>query len=183
MTDDLAPAGPGSGHLGDLLSALLDGELPTADVAAARTHLAGCRECAAEHAAVALARAWVRALPPVEPPATFYARIAAGPAALESFAGLPAPAAPLVAARLPSEPVRRRAGSAVVDLHRRRRLGVAALAGCAAAALGVVGLSSPPDPATSPPVGRFIEAHATAVGGGDPVSHLAPVAVPVSFRR
>jgi hypothetical protein len=35
----------------------------------------------------------------------------------------------------------------------------------------------------APPVGRLVEAHATATPGGDPVSNLGPPSVlPVSFR-
>ncbi|MGI9032262.1 MAG: anti-sigma factor family protein [Acidimicrobiales bacterium] len=138
-----------SDHLGDALSAMLDGELEPADEEAAGAHLALCPQCRAELASVAKARSWVRSLPPVEPPAAFYQRIPRG--------------AP--------------------GIHHRRRAGVVALVGCTAAAALVLGVASPREPSTSPPVGRFVEAHATAVGGGDPVSHLVPAAVPVSFRR
>ena len=57
-----------SGHLGDLLSALLDGELEYAEAAAARAHLQGCPFCRAELDATATTRALVRALPTVEMP-------------------------------------------------------------------------------------------------------------------
>ena len=67
----------GSGHLGDALSALLDGELTGAAADAARAHLAACRACADELAGVDAARGWLRSLPPVEPPAHFYARLTA----------------------------------------------------------------------------------------------------------
>jgi anti-sigma factor RsiW len=149
----------GAGHLGDALSALLDGELEPATEEAARAHLAGCPACGAEQAAVAQARRWVRSLPPVEPPARFYGR--------------------MLGDRPAGTAHRRRAGTAA----HRRRAGVAAFAACAAASAVLLGVTSPSDPSTSPPVGRFIEAHATAVGGGDPVSHLVTVGVPVSFGR
>lgn len=149
----------GAGHLGDALSALLDGELEPASEEAARAHLAGCPACGAERAAVAQARRWVRSLPPVEPPARFYGR--------------------MLGDRPAGTAHRRRAGTAA----HRRRAGVAAFAACAAASAVLLGVTSPSDPSTSPPVGRFIEAHATAVGGGDPVSHLVTVGVPVSFGR
>ena len=38
-----------SGHLGDVLSALLDGELEYAEAAAARAHLQGCPACHEDH--------------------------------------------------------------------------------------------------------------------------------------
>jgi anti-sigma factor RsiW len=158
----------GAGHLGDALSALLDGELEPATEEAARAHLAGCPACGAEQAAVAQARRWVRSLPPVEPPARFYGRMLGD-----------RPAGTAHRRRAGTAAHRRRAGTAA----HRRRAGVAAFAACAAASAVLLGVTSPSDPSTSPPVGRFIEAHATAVGGGDPVSHLVTVGVPVSFGR
>jgi len=145
-------------HLGDALSALLDGELSDDDAAGARTHLAGCDVCEAEMAAVAQVRSLLRDLPPAEPPADFYRRIRT-PVVTDTPRPMPVPARP------------------------RRRVGVAAFAACAAATLVLLGFAAPHDSETSPPVGRFIEAHATAAAGGDPVSQMAPVVVPVSFRR
>jgi anti-sigma factor RsiW len=58
---------PGGGHLGDLLSALVDGELPAGDASAARAHLGGCPACRTELAATERARALVRGLPLVDP--------------------------------------------------------------------------------------------------------------------
>ncbi|MGI8778017.1 MAG: anti-sigma factor family protein [Acidimicrobiales bacterium] len=159
-----------SGHLGDALSALLDGELGGAGAAeVARAHLAGCPACAAENLAVSQARTWLRALPPVEPPADFYPRLFATDVVDPGPAG-PGPAH----------------GATVVPLDRaprsRWRAGVAAMVACAAATVVVLGLVAPHDASTAPPVTRFIEAHATAGGGGDPVSDLAPAVVPVAFR-
>ena len=65
----------GDGHLGDLLSAFLDGELHDAERSAAASHLDACTYCSNELAAVAEARARVRSLPPVEPPFGFYQRL------------------------------------------------------------------------------------------------------------
>lgn len=59
------------GHLGDDLSALLDGELSAEQEAAARTHLAGCASCRDELAAVEDARQMLRSLPFIDPPAGF----------------------------------------------------------------------------------------------------------------
>ena len=66
---------PDAFHLGDLLSALLDGELAPGQAEAARAHLAGCPLCSAELDAVGGARAWVRGLPPVDPPFGLYERM------------------------------------------------------------------------------------------------------------
>jgi anti-sigma factor RsiW len=55
-------------HLGDRLSALLDGELAPAEAAAARIHLEGCGRCRAELRAVEEARGALRSLPWLEPP-------------------------------------------------------------------------------------------------------------------
>ena len=143
---------PADRHLGDDVSALLDGELTGRAADHARAHLDVCPTCSDELTAVSEARSWVRALPPVEPPADFYERLRAGPVA------------------------------DVVPL-RPRRVGVAVLAASAAASLGLLGLASPQEPATSPPVARLVEAHATAVGTGDPLSQLVSAGVPVSFER
>lgn len=155
MTGRQAWSGPGrqaDGHLGHALSALLDGELTARAAEAAHAHLAACRACSDELAAVGEARSWLRALPPVEPPGDFYGRLAAG----GDPGGLSLP---------------------------RRRAGVALLAASAAAALALLGLVPPHEPATAPSVPRLVEAHATAVGTGDPVSQLVSAGVPVSFGR
>jgi anti-sigma factor RsiW len=131
-------------HLGDLVSALLDGELTQAERAAADAHLASCPACRAALQATASARSLLRALSPVEPPFAFYEHM-------------------------------RRAE------HRRRP---APWLAAAAAAAAVVTLAvSPRSQHVAPSVGRFVEAHATASPGGDPVSNLGPPSVlPVSFQ-
>ena len=153
MTGPVSPSG--GGHLGDLLSALLDRELSVEDELAARQHLDGCAGCAAELENVRLARSWVRSLPAVDPPFGFLERIL-----------------------LESE--RRRAGRPSL----RTRVGVAALAASAAAALALVGITPPRDAPVSPSVARLVEAHATGASlDGDPLSRLAPLGVPVSLGR
>jgi anti-sigma factor RsiW len=148
----------GGGHLGDALSGLLDGELDRQHADAARVHLLACPDCAAELHAVTRARAWVRALPPVEAPFGFYERVL-----LDHRPAPPAP--PAVASGL------------------RRRAGLAAL-GAAAAAATVLGVGSPRQSPVSPSVPRMIEAHATGASvGADLLSKLAPMGVPVSFGR
>jgi anti-sigma factor RsiW len=168
-----------SGHVGDVLSALLDGELQGAEAEAARAHLAGCATCAAESIAVTQARSWLRSLPPVEPPAQFYVRLFADHADHADEADEADDAADTGEAHGHRQPA---VTSVLVARRLRLRAGVAAMAACAAATVVVLGLVSPHDSPTTPPVTRFIEAHATAVGAGDPVSQLAPAVVPVAFR-
>lgn len=62
-------------HPGDSLSALLDGELSSEQEAAVQGHLVGCAPCRHEMESVAVARLWVRALPPVDPPFGLYERM------------------------------------------------------------------------------------------------------------
>ena len=71
MSDDLLE----DGHPGDGLSALLDGELSPQDEVAVQAHLVGCMACRQEMEAVQVARLWIRALPPVEPPFGLYERM------------------------------------------------------------------------------------------------------------
>lgn len=146
-------------HLGDALSALLDGELSMRQQEAARSHLADCPDCTRELSEVGQARSWIRGLPLVDPPFGFYERMVRNPApvaAAATFGGL---------ATL------------------RRRAGLAAL-GAAAAAVTVLGVGSPSQQPITPAVPRFVEAHAAgASAGADLLSKLAPVGVPVSFGR
>ncbi|TMM13947.1 MAG: hypothetical protein E6G01_13675 [Actinobacteria bacterium] len=71
------PAGgrPGAsgadGHLGDGLSSLLDGELSSAEMAAAQRHLDGCSTCADELDEVERTRQLLRGLDPPKPPEGF----------------------------------------------------------------------------------------------------------------
>lgn len=153
-----------SGHLGDALSGLLDGELPAAQEHAALAHLVACPSCAEELLVVRQARAWVRALPPVDAPFGFYERILVDrPFQASPFGRRPAPAAS-------------RAGV-------RRRAGLVAL-GAAAAAVAVLGVATPRQSPVSPAVPRLVEAHATSASvGADVLGKLAPMGVPVSFGR
>lgn len=145
-------------HLGEALSALLDGELSMRRQEAARAHLAACPECAQELSEVGQARSWIRGLPLVDPPFGFYERMLRDPApvATGAFAGL-------------------------VTL--RRRAGLAAL-GAVAVAVTVLGVGSPSQPPVTPAVPRFVEAHAAGASvGADLLSKLAPAGIPVSFGR
>ena len=141
-------------HLGDALSGLIDGELSPEAELAARQHVATCHDCALELEAVQTARAWVRNLPPVDPPFGFYERMLRPGPARSPF--------------LPSG----------------RRAGFAALTASAAAAVVLLGFASPSEAPVTPPMNQFIEAHATGASvGSDPLSGLAPIGVPVTFRQ
>ncbi|MGI8809900.1 MAG: anti-sigma factor family protein [Acidimicrobiales bacterium] len=147
-----------STHLGEALSALLDGELAPSQEAGARAHIAACPDCTEELLAVTQARTWLRALPPVDPPFGLYERL------------LVDKAPPL-------------AGSFGARASIRRRAGLAAV-GAAAAAVTVLGVGSPSPRPVRPAVPRLVEAHATSASvGADLLSKLAPVGVPVSFGR
>ncbi|MBA3266653.1 MAG: zf-HC2 domain-containing protein, partial [Acidimicrobiia bacterium] len=124
-TDDRAP----TQHLGDTLSALIDGELTDDAAASARAHLAGCRACEAEMAAVDQVRSWLRDLPPVEPPADFYRRIRSS-----EPEEAPTPATPTLLTAMPATAMPATAmASTTATVRPRRRAGVVALVGCAAA--------------------------------------------------
>lgn len=62
-------------HLGDVLSALVDGELTADEEVAARHHLDGCDACRDELAATEATAALVRGLPGVDAPFGFYERL------------------------------------------------------------------------------------------------------------
>jgi anti-sigma factor RsiW len=69
------------------LSAYLDGELPPAEREAARAHLAACPSCAAALKELSAPDAALRALPAVEPPPFFAARVAAAARGLNEYHG------------------------------------------------------------------------------------------------
>jgi anti-sigma factor RsiW len=65
------------GHLGEQLSAYLDGELVIAEIPIVRSHIDSCSECRRELAELDRSRTAVRALPGVEPPVFLEPRRAA----------------------------------------------------------------------------------------------------------
>lgn len=137
----MTPGGP-AGHLGELASALLDGELAPPEAERARSHLAGCPDCTAELDATSRVRALVRDLPPVEPPF------------------------PLI-----------------VPTGRRGRAGMVGVAAAVAAAVASVLMANVRSEAPGrPSVASLLETHATSVVNVEPVSQLAPAAVPLSNR-
>lgn len=159
-----APAGvlraTPSVHVGDLISACLDGEVALDLRPGIEAHLAACPACAAEHDEVAWARTWLRALPLIDPPADVL---------------LPAWAWPAPTASRP----------APTQMRPRTRQLLAATAAVAAAGVGVLGLvgrEGPADP-SRPAVASFVSQHSTSSPGPDAVSGLAPAAMPISFTR
>ena len=145
-------------HLGDLLSALLDGELGPDEESAVSAHVAGCPACAAELQAIGAVRRAVRSLPAVDPPFGFYERMLLPGAGGASF------------------------GASRPWWRDRRKAVAAALAGSAAVSVGFLGVSSPTPQPVRPSVASLIEAHATSASvTGDVLSTLTAAGVPVSF--
>jgi anti-sigma factor RsiW len=64
-----------SAHPGDLLSALVDGELTPREEQGVRAHLEECADCGRELRLIGEARTLVRDLPPVDPPFGFFERM------------------------------------------------------------------------------------------------------------
>jgi len=62
-------------HLGELLSAHLDGELTADETAELEAHLAECGDCRAELEATSAVRSALRGAPAVDPPFGFYERL------------------------------------------------------------------------------------------------------------
>ncbi|MEO6121595.1 MAG: zf-HC2 domain-containing protein [Acidimicrobiales bacterium] len=133
-------------HLGDALSALADGELAAAELAEAQLHLSACSGCTDELAATSWARALVRDLATLDPPAPLTVVTPRGAVSGRRWA---APAAAAVAAVA---------------------LGLLATVGGGAAR---------PQPT---PMAQLVQVHAASAANGDPLSQLAPSAIPVSFR-
>ena len=65
----------GDDHLGEMLSALLDGELTQEEAATATEHLATCAECRAERDHLAEARQAVRDLPVLDLPPPLWVQL------------------------------------------------------------------------------------------------------------
>jgi anti-sigma factor RsiW len=145
------PCGPGGRHLDDTLSAFLDDELAPAARHEAEAHLAGCADCRAELDEVAAARQAIRILP---------VHAAARPlVGTDSFGRHP---------RTPGRqtpPPRRRAAWAL-----------------AAAVAAAIAFLLPREPEVAPSLPSLADSHAARASmTGDPLTQLAPIAVPVRF--
>jgi anti-sigma factor RsiW len=185
-------------HLGDRLSALVDGELDGAELDRAHAHLAGCEPCRAEAAELMALKQKLRELTTGAPAEAAMTRRliamtgpggplprrrrllrvvpARRPAAGPTLSG-PAPSAPAPSAPAPSAPAGRRPRPA-----RRRRylvLGTVSLVvglGTAAFAVGGGGDASP-GPRITPPVEMYSVEHAITTGE---VPFPGPTAQPAS---
>lgn len=103
-------------HLDEALSAMADGQLTDAELAAAETHLHGCDTCRAELEAIRTVRSLVRALPDVEPKKPLVA-VAWEPRRPNRLAGIVAAAAAMVAVLLlASVPTQESGGPEVANL-------------------------------------------------------------------
>jgi anti-sigma factor RsiW len=186
---------PPSRHLGDALSGLLDGELPSAQEQAALAHLGGCPSCAEELLLIRQARTWVRALPPVDAPAGFFERVLvdgglqpSSSGRQPSFGRQPFGRQSFGRQSFGRQPFgRQSSGRPAPPLatrsNLRRRAGLVAV-GAAAAAVTVLGVATPRQQPVAPAVPRLVEAHATSASvGADVLGKLAPMGVPVSFGR
>lgn len=144
MSGDRDPTGgTGASHLGDLLSALADGQLSAVEQTAAQTHVATCPACAGELAATERMRSLVRGLGAVEP---------------------------------------RRPLVAVPQVARTSRwAGVAAVAAAVVSLVALSGVEQ--DPQATPQVASLVQVHATSPVNAEPMSQLAPAAIPVSLGR
>jgi anti-sigma factor RsiW len=144
----------GREHLDDVLSAYLDDELAPAARREADAHLAACAACRAELDDVAAARRAIRIMPVHATPRPL---VGDDP----SRAPAPAPAA----------------GEGRAGVSPRRA--VWALAAAVAAA---VALLLPHDPEVAPSLPSLADSHAARASiTGDPLTQLAPIAVPVRF--
>ena len=83
-------------HLDETLSAIADGQLSDAELAAAQTHLHSCDACRAELEAIRTVRSMVRGLPTVEPKKPLVA-VAWEPRRPNRLAGIVAAIAAMVA--------------------------------------------------------------------------------------
>jgi anti-sigma factor RsiW len=162
----------------DLLSAFVDGELDDAQRAAVQARLE--RDAAWRHILedVTVARAAVRDLPEREPPSGFWLRVLTSVAEVAESDRTDADLA-----RAASGP------AAVVPITRaspRRSPRWAAMAAAAVAvAVGVAVAAPEHHQRVSPSLPALVDSHAAAssLQSSDPLSNLAPAAVPVGFPQ
>jgi len=152
------PSGPPGEHLGDTLSAFLDDELAPAARHESEVHLAACAACRAELEEVAAARRAIRIMPVHVAPRPLVAADGSG-APIEA----PGPLWPPASRPAPG----------------RRRRAVWAVAAAVAAAIAIL---LPRDPDVAPSLPSLADTHAARASiTGDPLTQLAPIAVPVRF--
>ncbi len=104
-------------HLGDLLSAMVDGELSLDEAGAVRRHLTTCPQCVAELEEIRRIRAVVRGLPPVDPPFGFFERLVRQrPAARRGIAAVAGGIAAAITALMILTPGQQEVSPPVADL-------------------------------------------------------------------
>ena len=160
-------------HLGDRISALVDGELDHDARDRALAHLATCTRCREAAAEERWLKSRLHRLPASEPSADLLATLFAGPQAATRRTGAAGVLEP-AAFGLPARLLLAGAGAVSVMV-----LGVAYL-------LGGSGNPLPPAPAVSPPVGQFSAEFAGTTGGlpfSDPAVGVYPVAVQSAGAR
>jgi anti-sigma factor RsiW len=142
----------GGDHLDDTLSAYLDDELAPAARREVEAHLAGCAACRAELDEVAAARRAIRIMP-----------VHARPRSLVDADPFPELGRP----------------SGVTRPAASRRRAAWALAAAVAAAIAFL---LPREPEVAPSLPSLADSHAARASiTGDPLTQLAPIAVPVRF--
>jgi len=147
-------------HLGDRLSALVDGELDGAERDRAYAHLASCEQCRTEAAELRALKKKLRALISGAP---------AEAAMTRRLIAMTGPGGPLPPRRRLPRPAARRPGSrgSAGNAHRRRYLvlgTVSLVVGLGTAAFTVGGGEAAPGPKITPPVEMYSVEHAITTG-------------------
>ncbi len=106
-----------SDHLGDLVSALVDGQLDPAEEASALSHLSACEPCAAELKATADMRAVVRGLGQVDPRRPLAGPVAGARGLLAGIAAAAAAVAVVVLSGLEPDSATRPEVARLVQVH------------------------------------------------------------------
>ena len=161
-------------HLGDRVSALVDGELDHDARDRALAHLASCARCRAAVEEERWLKSRLRRLPASEPSANLLSALFAAPQAKAVSVGAEVLQPATGAGGLRAGVLLTGAGAVSAAMF-----GVAYL-------LGGSGGSLPPAPAVSPPVGQFSAEFAGTTGGlpfSDPAVGVYPVAVQSAGSR
>jgi hypothetical protein len=160
-------------HLGELLSAYLDGELDGAEQDKASAHLARCEECRAEAAGLRELKRQLGALGQASGEADIIQRLLPTPAGDFPAGRIPAGKTAIRRPRMLPRPARGPGGSSGPARfgkirHRRRLLmlgTVTIVMGLSTAAFSVGGSDPAPGPKIVPQVELYSEEHAITTGG------------------
>lgn len=149
----------------ELVSAYVDGELSAEEREELEARLASDEQLSSVLRDVSEIRRAVRSMPWKEPPAGTLDEIVAA-----------------VRDTDPSPVGERTAPVAELDTRRRRTRWVSAVAGGAVAAALVVAFALPSRDDATPRLGELSDAHLAESALTDPISRVAPIAVPASFE-